>query len=378
MAVSKRIGRVLKNHEKLGFFMELSERKLKILNAVISEYVQSAEPVSSKTIAEKSGLGLSSATIRNEFAELTEMGLIEQPHTSAGRVPSHLGYRVFVDNMVENYRLSINEQQKINSMLTSRITEAEALIAEMGKSISGITQMTTVAIPPRHIANIVKRFEFVQSDKYSFLLVIITGGGSIKNKIFRSTVPISHEVLDTIAEILNRRFTNMDVEQISLPLIMSVQNELRGYDFMLSPILTFIYDALGMVHNDAVYIEGQTNILDYPEFQTPDKLRDMFDVLQNNSGLKRLLEQSCDLDDKGVRVVIGNENPQEKLQDTSMVISNYKVAGRNAGAIAVIGPTRMDYGKVAAQLEYITDALSRILSELYPQIDKDLGDTKEK
>lgn len=351
--------------------MELSERKLKILNAVIDEYVRSAEPVGSKTIAEKSGLGLSSATIRNEFAELTEMGLLEQPHTSAGRVPSHMGYRVFVDNMVRNYQLSINEQQKINNMLTSRITEAEALIAEMGKSISGITQMTTVAIPPRHISNVVKRFEFVQSDKYSFLLVIITGGGSIKNKIFRSTVPISHEVLDAIAEILNRRFTNMDVEQISLPLIMSVQSELRGYDFILSPILTFIYDALNLVHKDEVYIEGQSNILDYPEFQTPDKLRDMFDAFKNNTGLKRLLEQTCDVEDDGVKVVIGSENPQTKMQDASMVISNYKVAGKNVGAIAVIGPTRMDYGKVAAQLEYITDALSKILSELYPQFGSD-------
>lgn len=347
--------------------MEFSERKKKILCAIIRDYIDTAEPIGSKSISQSYNFGLSPATIRNEMAELEEMGLLEQPHTSAGRVPTQLGYRVFVNSMMEQYKLSAMEMQNINRMLNNRVSELERLIEDAGKQISDMLKLPTIAITPKLSGNQIKRFEFISVDKYSFVLVIVTGRGIIKNKVFRSNVPIGSEVLSLIAQILNRRFCNLCVEEITLPLILSVQDELSSYDFILPPVLRFISDTIREIDTAEVFLEGAANILEQPEYQDTEKLKSLLSVLEDKDEVKRMLAVPEQEADKPIKIIIGGENPHIKMQNSSVIIGNYKIGDRTVGAIGVIGPTRMDYSKVAAQLEYFTTSLNRLLSEMFEE-----------
>jgi heat-inducible transcriptional repressor len=349
--------------------MDFSDRKKKILCAIIKDYIDTAEPIGSKTISQSYNFGLSSATIRNEMAELEEMGLLEQPHTSAGRVPTQLGYRLFVNTMMEQYKISAREMQNINSMMSNRVSELEQLIEDAGKQISEMMRMPTIAITPKLRGNQIKRFEFISVDNCSFVLVIVTSRGIIKNKVFRSNVPFSREVLSLVGQIINRRFCNLCVEEITLPLILTVQDELSAYDFVLPPILRFVADAIQEIDTAEVFLEGAANFLEQPEYQNTERLKNLLTVLGDKDEVKRMLAVREDDTEKPIKIIIGEENPHIKMQNSSIIIGNYKIGDRTVGAIGVIGPTRMDYSKVSAQLEYFTTSLNRLLSEMFEDPD---------
>jgi len=345
--------------------MELSDRKKRILYAIITDYVNTAEPVGSKTITEKYGLGFSSATIRNEMAELEEMGYIIQPHTSAGRVPTEKGYRLFVNSLMNQYKLSAMEMQRINMMLQQRVTQLEKLISDVGKQISSLMQLPTVAVTPKLNKNEIKRFDFIPIDLYSFVMIIVTNGGIVKNKVFRSNVPIDEEILFEIGIIMNRNLTGIPIENIDKGLITRVYRELMAYGFVLQPIVDFITESLNEVDNAEVFLDGTANILEYPEFQDTNKIKNIFSLLDDKEELKSMLTQISKQSDDELKIVIGRENPHVKMQDSSIVIGNYKIGDKIVGAIGVIGPTRMNYSKVSAHLEYFTKELNRLLKETF-------------
>ncbi|MDP4153416.1 MAG: heat-inducible transcriptional repressor HrcA [Bacillota bacterium] len=351
--------------------MELSERKKRILYAIVNDYIQNAEPVGSKAIAEQTGIGLSSATIRNEMSELESLGYLEQPHTSAGRIPTQKGYRLFVNDLMEHYKLSAMEMQRINDLLQNRATQLEKLIADVGRQISGLMNLTTVAVTPKLNNASIKRFDFIPIDSFSFVLVVVTSGGIVKNKVFRSTIPIDSEVLFDIGIVMNNRFTGIPIESITLPLISQVQDELQSFHFVLMPILQFISDTMREIDSAEVYLGGAANILEYPEFQSTDKVKNLFSVLDNKDELKEMMAQLAETDsEEDIKIVIGKENPLVKMQDSSIVIGNYKIGEKTVGVIGVIGPTRMNYGKVAAHLEYFTQSLNKLLNETFFGKDK--------
>lgn len=346
--------------------MELSDRKKRILCAVITDYVRSAEPVGSKAIAENYGLGLSSATIRNELAELAEMGLIEQPHTSAGRVPSELGYRIYFDGCLQSYRLTPSEMRRINDLLSQCLGAADTIISEIGKHVSSMLKLATVVTAPKRRSGEIRRFSIVYVDRYSFILVIILTAGSAKSRSFRSSVPLEEPITAKLEDTLNRWFSNREIGSITLENILAIRGELAEYDFVLIPILNFVYDTLESLDEEELFVEGAARILEYPEFKDASKVKDLFGTLENEAAIRRLLEESYKSGSGSMKVLIGKENPEQQMRESGMVISCYSVGGHSSGAIAVIGPTRMDYTKIAAQLDYISSSLSKLLSDIFP------------
>lgn len=343
--------------------MDISERKKKILQAIVDAYIETAEPVGSKNLAARSGLPLSSATFRNEMAELKEYGLLEQPHTSAGSIPSQLGFRTYVDTLMENYRLSLAEMQRMNSLMQRRISELEQFLAQASRAISEMTHYTAVTSTPLADGAKIRRVELLPVDPRSFVLVMVLQSGIIKNKICRTDVPVPGEALARFSALLNERITGIPLELIRLSTILDIQNEMGEYRDIVSPILAYIGETMRELPEPEVMVEGEEKLFDFPEFRDIDAARTMFSFLQDKNELRRLIEPA--MRESGVSIRIGSENKPVQMKNSSIVLGNYKVGGRVVGAIGIIGPVRMDYKKVVSQIEYFTSQITKLLEESF-------------
>ncbi len=342
--------------------MELSERKKQILHALIETYIQTAEPVGSKAILENYQMPFSSATIRNEMAELTELGYLEQPHTSAGRVPTDLGYRTYVTSLMGRYSLSKREKSRIDEGLSMRITELEQALANANRIISELTAYTSLALTPHFNTNYIKRLEMLYVDRHTFLLVVMTSNGLIKNRVCRLNVEIDPDTLGRIAAILQRRLTGVPLDLITLRRISRLEDELMEFRFFLQPILRFVEQTLSEIDQTEVFTEGVGNILDFPEYRDVSRAKEFFNFLGDKQEIKNMLAPTADT---GIRIIIGDENPVLSVLQSSLIIGNYRVGEKVVGAIGIIGPTRMDYSKVVGKLDYFTKTLSKLLSETF-------------
>lgn len=342
--------------------MEMDERKHKILKAIVQDYIATAEPIGSRTISKKNELGVSPATIRNEMADLEEMGLIEQPHTSAGRVPSDTGYRYYVDYLMDPLILNKEDKKTINHEITSRLSEVQEVIAYTGKLISQVTNLTSIVLGPKSSSSVLKNLYFLPYEQGKAIMVTVKENGAVENDIVDIGQDTTPEELQLLANIFNQKMSGTRVQDLKRGLIDEIYGELsrkrRIIDGMMG-ILERTFDDKDGMGEERIYLGGTLNMLDQPEFRDIDKVRSLFSVLGENNKLKELFKS----DQQGINVMIGAENAEQVFRNCSVISATYQINGKQIGSVGVLGPTRMDYGKAIAIVDYMTKSLSELLSE---------------
>ncbi len=361
--------------------MDLSERKKRILAAVVDEYIRTAEPVGSKTIAESAGLGCSSATIRNELAELVAMGYLEQPHTSAGRIPTPRGYRFYVNELMQRQKLTIEETEEINRSLTDKLSQLDHVISSVGALASRLTNYPAVALAAPAPATI-KRFDLIYIDANTFIIVAMLSNNTVKNKLVHLPVSVGQEMMTRLSSVFNANFTGITDERMTPLLIRNAERAVDDTMGLVPVIASFALEILTASQEAEAYTCGANRLLAQPEFRDPDKAHNLMNYLSDAAHLRDLPDISPDGANE-VKVLIGPENLAEELRDSSVIVATYDAGDNTRGLIGVVGPTRMDYSGVAAKLSLIASALSARLgggAAPPPGMDnkliiKDLGDT---
>jgi len=335
--------------------VELNDRKRRILQAVVSDYIETAEPVGSRTIAKKYVTDLSPATIRNEMADLEEMGYLEQPHSSAGRVPSVMGYRVFVDSLMEKYKLSVMETIRMQQVMNDQVNRFDKMIEKASRAIASVTNYATVAVNSGKRKNSVKAIQIVPVSKQEMVLIIVTNEGIVKNKL----VHLKGNVEATAAVELSARMTEMlggfTLNEISLETINGIKHEYEGMQELINEVVNFISEVIGEMDSRQVIVDGGVNLLKFPEYSNIEKAKEILEVLDNKEQLQNMVSLPLSTGNK-VNIIIGDEKNGIKLKDCSLVLCNYEFGG-NAGTIGVIGPTRMDYARVVSALEFLCEGM---------------------
>lgn len=341
--------------------MELSDRKLKILAAVINNYIQIAEPVSSKFLCELFDFSVSSATIRNELAELTELGLLEQPHTSAGRIPSHKGYRIYVNQLMGKAYLPKKTKEYIDSVLNLSVKEPEVLLKNATSLLASMTNFAVVSTDVSAQKSCVKSIKLVQVSRCTMMLILTTFSGIIKNRLFRCENLLTDEVLDKFNRVLNDKFAEVSISDITPALIQTIAASLGSLAFLMSDVFDALFEIARSISKPDLHIDGQTNLLLVPEFnqQVAARLINFFAEFEDIDDLFFLTGEDR------TRVFIGEESNRKELEHSSIVMTRYMANGENCGFIGVVGPTRMNYAKLIARVEYIADLLGDTFNDLF-------------
>lgn len=334
--------------------MELSDRKKRILKSIIDAYISSGDPVGSKFLTTHSDFSVSSATIRNEMNELESMGYLEQPHTSAGRIPSPMGYRAYVDGLMESYRLQLEEMALLDELMAFKRAEMDSLMEQAGKVLSHITDYTSFTALTRQGIS-AKRFEVVPIDSVNILVVMICTDGAVKTQMAQLPTSCSAEGLKRLSEALNVYMVGITADKITLPVIMAVENRAAWDSASVSAVLKCIYGMMKSDKEAAVNFAGIPKLLNYPEFSDVSKTKEVLELLDDK---KSVLKTVLDSEPGKTYILISGEEHDTVPQDTSFVFRPITVNGESVGALGVIGPRRMNYRKVIASLEYITDGLT--------------------
>lgn len=333
--------------------MELDNRKKRILQAIVNEYIDTVEPVSSGSLIQKYGLECSSATVRNEMAELEKEGYLEKTHTSSGRIPSSKGYRFYVDKLLSEKNLSLNEIKYINSTLQSRVDKMEELTKIATNTISEVTHYTTISIEPDATKQKIEEIKFVLIGSRMLMAIILTENGTIKETIIKFDSDITEEQVDTLNVIFNNKLKGQYLSLIDIPIEQYIMNEMSYRVDVIKPII----DQINKLLNDdsKIYLKGANRALDNPEFGSIDLAKRFLGLLDRQDFISDILGNEDDFN-----VYIGSE--EDGLKDLSIVTFRNKVNGKDLGTIGIIGPTRMDYSKVISVLKYINKELNKDLN----------------
>ncbi len=342
--------------------MELDERKLKILQAIIRTYLETGEPVGSRTIAKFFDLNLSSATIRNEMSDLEDMGYILQPHTSAGRIPSDKGYRLYVDTMMDD---KIQEVQDMKEELEQKADKIDVLLKQVAKLLANTTNYATMVSGPRYKSKKVKFIQLTPVDNEHLLTVVVLEGNIVKNEMIKISSPIDAEMVMKLNFLLNTALNGLDVSQMNLAVIQKIKEQAGKHSQVIDSILEVIGNALTNDDDYEVYTSGTTNILKYPELADKSKAADLLDALEEKKLLNDWLESDEQQDDEnhGIQVYIGDETQVDSMKDCAMVTATYKIHEGVYGKIGIVGPKRMNYDKVVATLNTLMGELDDIFKE---------------
>ena len=333
----------------------LSNRKLKILHAIIQNYLETGEPVGSRTISKYTDLNLSSATIRNEMADLEEMGYIIQPHTSAGRIPSDKGYRLYVDMLMEEKEQELYEMQE---QMLDKADKMEQLLKQAAKVLANSTNYATMVSTPRNSANRIKFIQLSMVDEEQIIAVIVLGGNVIKNKIIDIDEPISNENLLKLNMLLNTTLNGMSIEEINLGLIARLKEQAGIHSQVIGNVLDAVADAIQIDEDMQIYTSGATNIFKYPELSDKQSAQEIISAFEEKQQLTELVTQTLSKEDNtGIQVYIGDETPVQNMKDCSVVTATYELGDGMKGTIGIIGPKRMDY-------EHVLKSMKRLQSEL--------------
>ena len=338
--------------------MELTERKKQILRAIVDSYIRTAEPVGSKTISQLPGMDFSPATIRNEMADLTSMGLLEQPHTTAGRVPSAAGYRLYVDELMQNYRLSMDETKTINQAMEFKMQEVDKMISQVGKLVSKMTDLPAYAVAARSSQRTVKRFDLILAEAGSFILVVMLSDNQVQNKLIRLPLDVSQEDLRLLSAVLNASLTELTADEITPELLAKVTRSAAGAASLVPVIVDYTVELLKKTHSE-VYMTGQAKLLGQPEYHDVEKAQEVLTSLDEDviSNLPATLSSGT------TQILVGPENVAKELKDSSVVITKFDIGDGMQGMIGVVGPTRMDYAKITARLSYFAENLGRMFAK---------------
>ena len=338
--------------------MELTQRKKQILKIVVDSYIDTAEPVGSKAIADQLPEKVSSATVRNELADLTDMGYLEQPHTSAGRIPSAKGYRLYVNELMDRKPLSAEEEASINTALAKPLQQVEQVIDRAGQMVSSFVGYPTYTVADHRTAATVQRFELIAVDAGSFIAVVMLSDNRVKSQLMRTSLPVEAEMLPQLSHLLNTHFTGVSAEEMNATL-MRLSEQVSGQWFLiLNQVTEYAGSLLEESSHQQVYTSGASQLLKFPEFRDIDKAHDLMSFMVDNKQ-----ELPVPAGDARMQILIGPENVNDALKESSVVIASYDIGDNMRGLVGVVGPTRMDYAAVAARLSYFAESLSRMFGK---------------
>ncbi len=340
---------------------ELSERKKQILKAIVESHIELGEPVGSKSLQQLPGISCSSATIRNEMAELEEMGYLEQPHTSAGRVPSQLGYRFYVDQLIEHYRMTTTEIAQINRILKSKTSELDQILVAASKLASAMTNYTGLAVKPGRHSVVISRFEVAYIDENNFVLIMVNSLGNVVSKHIRLGTPKSAETISYLGNILNEVLCGVPAEALNMSVMIKLEEAMGDDAELIAPIIKTVYSTLSESDGGELQLSGIGNLLQYPEdYESPEQLGDLLGTLEEKDVILRLVSEAADDE---VSVLIGSESSVKVMNNSALVFKPIVRDGKTVGVIGVIGPLRMDYAKVLETIERVCGSVSEIINE---------------
>ena len=339
--------------------MELDERKCKILQAVIRNYLETGEPVGSRTISKYTDLNLSSATIRNEMSDLEEMGYIIQPHTSAGRIPSDKGYRFYVDTMLEEKEREVEE---LKGLLTEKDEKMDTLLKRVARVLATNTNYAAMITAPQYRGNKLKFIQLSRVDAHQLLAVIVVEGNAIKNTILSVDEALDDETLLKLNILLNTHLNGLSIEEINLAMIAALKQQAGIHSSIVSDVIDAVAEAIKSDEDLKIYTSGTNNILKYPELtDNREKASELINVFEEEQALTELVQENLsDETGTGIQVYIGNEMPVQSMKDCSVVTATYELGDGMRGTIGIIGPKRMDYDKVIGTLKTLMNQLDTL------------------
>ena len=339
--------------------MTMDARKFRILQAIIDDYILTAIPVGSRTISKKYEMGLSSATIRNEMSDLEELGYLDQPHVSAGRIPSAKAYRLYVDKLMPTQALSDAERQKLFSHMNTRTRQVETVIRRAARVLSDATQYTSLVLSP-HMASLhIKHVQIVPVSDGVALLVIVTSAGIVKDAVIHIPQGLSADHLYAISRMLTEQLADQPLESVR-QIFAEMIRDMGANRKFLADTMQVIEDRIAAQDQREVYVGGQANLLNYPEYSDVKKAQNFLAVLESQDTLRRVLGQGGDME---IRIRIGPENELDALKDCSILTATYRMGDNSTGTLGIIGPTRMNYNRVVTVLDFMGRAISQLLSE---------------
>lgn len=336
----------------------LSLRKRLILQAIVDAHIAHGEPVGSKALLENKHLSCSSATIRNEMAELEAMGYLEQPHTSAGRVPSELGYRFYVDALLGRYQTATEEIDRLNLSLQARLTELDGILEEASRLAARLTNYAAIAARPKKGQLAVERFESVYLDERNFVLIMMFEDGIVRNRTIRLAIDIKEEELRRLTNAFNSLIAHKTAEEITLSKVYDIERMMGRAASVVNPLVKVVFDVMDRADEGDIRVEGVNRLLEYPEFADTKKFREILSVIEEK---KPLLDMIPSTPDDSVHVYIGSETAVDVMSHSTVVFRQIRQGGRVLGTIGIIGPRRMDYSRVFTTLDFLANGISQML-----------------
>ena len=340
--------------------MELTDRKKKVLRSIVDLYIRTAEPVGSKAISELPDMNYSAATIRNEMADLLAMGYLEQPHTSAGRIPSAAGYRLYVDELMTDYRLSMDETKLLSASLDEKMQQVDKLMERVAKLVSQATDLPAISMAARNAAATVKRFELIMAGQGSIILVVMLSTDEVINKLIKLPLQVEETDLKLLSAVLNASMTDLPQEAFTPELLERVVRSAGNAAMLVPVVVDFATGALRGKGGTNLAVAGQMRLLGQPEYRDVDKAQRVITSLDEEAlaNLPAVMQN-----ENGTKVLVGPENVAQELKDTSVVMTKFDIGDGLQGMIGVVGPTRMDYAKVTARLSYFAESLSKMFAK---------------
>jgi len=341
--------------------MLLTDRQLLILQVIVDDFIRSAQPVGSRSLSKKEDISFSSATIRNEMADLEELGYIEKTHTSSGRVPSEKGYRYYVDHLLSPQALNQQDVSIIQSIFAEKIYEFEKIIQRSAKILSELTNYTSIVLGPATSINKLKRIQIIPLNKETAVAIFVTDTGHVENRTFSLPASIDASDLEKTVNILNARLAGVPLEDLNdkiyKEVAMLLRQHIHNYDLMLHTVA----DSLKMPVTEKLFFGGKTNMLSQPEFHDISKIRTLLTMIDQEEWIYNLIRK----DSAGIHVKIGTENNISAMDNCSLITATYSVGVEKLGTIAILGPTRMEYSRVIGLLQLLSNDLTAVLTRLY-------------
>ncbi len=338
--------------------MELSDRKKIILSAIVEQYIRTGEPVGSKSLLSVLPMSLSSATVRNEMAELADMGYLEQPHTSAGRIPSNKGYRYYVDNLIDHSALDEVQKKQIESCVLESSKDPDKIIEHASEALADITNCAALSTAPTVTGSTVTRIELVPIGRRTAMLVMLTSKGLIKSRVCRADGDITAEVVEKFYNIASASLIGTSLDEISLATMQTLAASVSEEIFTMFSLLAAVSELAHDASRSDVILEGQSNLLNHRELES--NTYELMEFLRKGDAIKSLVKAA---DGKDLNVLIGKEAQYKQLEKSSLILSKYNINGNDGGIIGVVGPTRIDYAKLIPSVKYLTELVGKLLTQ---------------
>ncbi|WP_158735050.1 heat-inducible transcriptional repressor HrcA [Alteribacillus sp. YIM 98480] len=339
----------------------LTDRQLFILQAIIDNYIQSAEPIGSRSISKSDGMSYSPATIRNEMADLEELGFLEKPHSSSGRIPSEKGYRHYVDHLLLPHRLSKKEIQNVRSLFAEKILEAEQVVKQSATILSDLTSYASIVLGPEVFESKLKHVQIIPLNAQAAVAILVTDTGHVENHTVTLPESLNSTDLEKIANILNDRLEGVPLYKLQEKIYKEVAGLLKQHVNSFHDAFRFTEETLQKSKQEKVFYGGKTNLLSQPEFKDIEKVKMIFEILEQDHTVHELLKPEQD----GLVIRIGQENNYEAFEDCSIISATYSFDGKPVGTIGIVGPTRMEYPRVIGLIQHLSKGLSDALTNLY-------------